>query len=1058
MASPRSSQAQPNVSSGDVPHSTADVHSSFENCTSASDDSDGAHEELQHAFPELETAALRDRDAGLAWVQVDKQAIEAAAQITRHPDNTTSGAFIFVDEELLLGYHITHARRLGASSAPGLRTDTIQRWGGPEPSLTILFKISYDGFLRTFAVCEIAMARLSELPSADIRTIDDSFITSHFRDLVTSTQLGFDRRDQRYLNKFKDISPAASLAEYMRVVADKLVRIKININKEGSRALTIYYPTEFWEQQLQWLHSDARDIADTVRNVLSNLQHGNFSSLWVVFPESRSYERLWLSKWGPLLSRDSPRSPFHQIAADVCRGNTRNSHHNISLASVDRKYTLDRAAIFFLTKDERTVALIGGAADEANWLKQQADDCRRAVFKGWVLPIPGSEWIAKKTEELVYGIEGTGVPTKFIVAIRLGDYRQRCLLPEAGTAVRLYIHLSQKFNQRPDKPLIASQVASFVTALASGLSEAHSEAVKYFNVAQDRLQEMLHERYDDNDIDAQEQLVDTILDDKYLEIATPKIMSYIATFFRDADYSMPDADIDAKRRVDARQAAKLLRKDEHEDELDYRKRIIGWMSAQVVAGRAALNEKYGEPCTGIRVNIPSYRSANCAFFQVDAPLQPNWPHGWSQPPLQLIDMPLSAMPWKLGTYLDSLAQHMADAREVRIEYDVNDIPVKYECDAINSFNNVPDDSPMSKWWSFLLSFDPVSLPPAYDLVERFTGIRQFIDQGKFVKDEAIEAFRHARASKIFIAGGSSSGRSDFAATLVHAIKSGQDIAATAQSPSAILWTAPQVDHAVERLIALMPRKRIVRVYSFDLELRTLLKATLDTPPQLSIPERTSSTIERLLRQANEFQQEIFDEGNPATDPTSCSRQLRLEVETNPAQYPMMKQAWDLEESDPVTYRVNKTAYLEEARRLLSTFIAQADVIAATPTDLRILYDHVPDLSPCFLVVNEAGKMTEGMSLMPLVRHPQLPTLFIGDTRDAGPQAVAKKDKNYGALFTKQRETSLLHRVEAAGQLDFAFAGDAASQTMERIFEAWKNTTRRQFTREIKLVEDYIPPE
>ncbi|OTA01236.1 hypothetical protein A9Z42_0015640 [Trichoderma parareesei] len=994
----------------------------------ASDGSDAGHEEFQHPLLQLDTAALRDRDAGVAWVPVDEQAIEATAQTGRCHDRIVSSAFIFADEELLLGYHISHARRLGESCAPGLRTDTIQRWGpNIEPSLTIHFRISVDGVLRTFAVCEIAMARLSRVPSAETRTVDDSFIASHFRDLITSTQLGFGRRDESYLNTFEDISPATSLAEYMRVISDKIVRININLNEAGSPILTTYYPTKFWEQQLQCLHSDARGIADTVRNVLSGIQHGEYSSLWVVFPDDK---QSWLSKWGPLLSRDSCRSPYHHIARDECQGNIDDlSYRDINLVAVDRKNTLDRAVTFFLTKDERTVTLIGGAADEANWLKQQADACGRDVFNGWALPIPGSEWDAQETDELVYGIKGTGAPTKFIVAIPLKDGYKRCLLPEAGTAVRLYINLPQRFNQSPDKSLIASQVESFATALASGLSEAHSEAVKSFNVAQDRSQEMLHERYDDIEIDAQEELVDTILDDKYLEVATPKILSYIATFFRDAHYSMPDADIDAKRRLDARQAAELLRKSEHEDELDHRKRILGWMASQIAAARKPLNGKHGQPCTGIRVNIPSYRSGD-AYFQVDAPLQPTWPQCFRQPPMQFVDLPLSTMPWKFGTYMDNLAQHQADARQIKIEYDINETMAEFECDTINILNNVAEDPTASNWWSFLLSFDPIFTPPAHDLVERFTGLGQFIAQGKFVKhNEAIEAFRHARASKVFIAGGSSSGRSRFAATVVHAIKSGQDMAVTARSPSVVLWTAPHhvdVDDGFKRLREMMPHKRILRMYSYHLELRAFLKATLDTPPQVPIPERTSSTIERL--------------------------------ENNPTQYPIMNEAWGLEESDPVTYRGNKRAYLEDARRLLSTFITQADIIVATPTDVRLLYDHVPDLSPCFLVVNEAGKMTESMSLMPLSRHPHLPTLFIGDTRDAGPQAVAKKDSGYRALFAEQRETSLLQRVEAAGQLDFVFAGDATKRRWERGFEAWKNDTPRLFTREIKLMEDDILPD
>ncbi|QYS95999.1 hypothetical protein H0G86_003263 [Trichoderma simmonsii] len=51
-----------------------------------------------------------------------------------------------------------------------------------------------------------------------------------------------------------------------------------------------------------------------------------------------------------------------------------------------------------------------------------------------------------------------------------------------------------------------------------------------------------------------------------------------------------------------------------------------------------------------------------------------------------------------------------------------------------------------------------------------------------------------------------------------------------------------------------------------------------------------------------------------------------------------------------------------------------------------------------VVVDEAGRLTEAMSLVPFAQHPDVPVIFIGDTRQFGPMVATAGDRNYKALW------------------------------------------------------------
>ncbi|ETS01423.1 hypothetical protein M419DRAFT_8985 [Trichoderma reesei RUT C-30] len=108
---------------------------------------------------------------------------------------------------------------------------------------------------------------------------------------------------------------------------------------------------------------------------------------------------------------------------------------------LESRTTVVDSAISRRERDERTVRLIGSAADEARWHLTRSIDCESTEFTADVLPLPGSEWRRKASDEDVYGIPGAGFLKAFLVSVPLGSV-DRGLLPDVGTSVQIYTQTS----------------------------------------------------------------------------------------------------------------------------------------------------------------------------------------------------------------------------------------------------------------------------------------------------------------------------------------------------------------------------------------------------------------------------------------------------------------------------------------------------------------------------------------------------------------------------------------------------------------------------------------
>ncbi|PTB66335.1 hypothetical protein BBK36DRAFT_1118816, partial [Trichoderma citrinoviride] len=818
-------------------------------------------------------------------------------------------------------------------------------------------------------------------------------------------------------------------------------------------SVTILFPQRFWKQ-VDSLPADGQKIAWSIRYLLSSLQPKTSFTWWLLFPEPKDSD--WKTRWQALLTPDLRRNPYALIAKDARRGSPNDLYYdNINLETIERPDPRHTPAVnVFCSRDERTVSLLGGAADEGRWLLTKGLECESTKLPAYVLPLPGSEWKSQKSDDELYGIRGTGFPTAFL----------------------MYTTLKQHRHSAPLRRVTATQAATMTTALCEGLAVAENRAYNALRDAERKLAKMKEQEAEDedgDDIAEQEELVAGIHEQKFLDVAAPKILSYIATFSPEADREIPDAEPDVKRLYDAYNYAKELRRQDSEDEIEHRTRT-------------------------------------------------NWPFGLKRPPVRLdVAQPF---PSDLGAYLNDLSRFKGKTT-IRIQYDVDDKSFQHECSGISEMNRLALDSPEAQWWNFVVAFDRSLMPTVCDLTERFTGLGKAVKQGRFIGQhaQAIKTFKEAVFGRVSLVGGPGSGKSTLATNVVAAMLEGEmaevpsrprkeadydakmremgeagqlletegyapmaddstnlaDLARRAhdvaqategQAPMAddsmdpadsarrahdaaldilidslrvtdasntlspsdsdsrddsslskltpIVWTAPQntqVGDAVLRLQAKVQNKRIIRIYPYDDELRVFMAAVLHGPEDMAIDENSPHSAKRLIAHINGFRAALYVERNPATDPSSLAMQLREEVEQNPDAYPEIKEAWDLQVSNPANYMVNKRDYFDSARKIIADFVCKADVIAGTPVALRMLYNHVPVLKPCFVVIDEAGRLTESMAVLPIARHADVPALWIGDVKQFGPIAAAEQDIEYNPIFTAQRKRSLLARMEGAGQ-------------------------------------------
>ncbi|KAM0250062.1 hypothetical protein ACHAQJ_008755 [Trichoderma viride] len=190
----------------------------------------------------------------------------------------------------------------------------------------------------------------------------------------------------------------------------------------------------------------------------------------------------------------------------------------------------------------------------------------------------------------------------------------------------------------------------------------------------------------------------------------------------------------------------------------------------------------------------------------------------------------------------------------------------------------------------------------------------------------------------------------------------------------------------------MNDKVVIKVYQYQDELKNIL----DESPKQDEDVQISDSSPDWLKQSE------------------YCRQL---VKEHPDDFAELKEMWELRKNERPWHSFNRPSDKAAGRQALDKALQFVHVVCATPVTFAEM-PRTMKWTPSMIIIDDAHLLTEGLTLLPLSIFPGVPALILGDVSQGGPVAKAAKDKTYKALFTAQREMSLIKRVADAGEIDF----------------------------------------
>ncbi|KAF5005856.1 hypothetical protein FDECE_7730 [Fusarium decemcellulare] len=236
------------------------------------------------------------------------------------------------------------------------------------------------------------------------------------------------------------------------------------------------------------------------------------------------------------------------------------------------------------------------------------------------------------------------------------------------------------------------------------------------------------------------------------------------------------------------------------------------------------------------------------------------------------------------------------------------------------------------------------------------------------------------------------------------------------------WIAPSntlVDDATRRAHRECPDKIVVQVLSWKVEMDNLMSAEPAQAHLINTAEAPlASSASRLLAEhTNGYAMTCFEERSPSKVFRSLSEFARTVAEQEGDKWSDYWKAINEKLHDPDTFVLNKQDHDEVFQKLMERAISFVDIACGTPCALAELANHsswVPDL----IVTDEAARLSEAMSLLLQSKWPRAVGIFIGDTKQLQPLTEDKDQDDVKPVFSRQREASLLKRMEDTGRLTF----------------------------------------
>ncbi|KAH6977327.1 hypothetical protein BKA56DRAFT_674146 [Ilyonectria sp. MPI-CAGE-AT-0026] len=691
--------------------------------------------------------------------------------------------------------------------------------------------------------------------------------------------------------------------------------------------------------------------------------------------------------WGPKLHNlRQYSSPYRPFTAKIQEDISDLNFNNFVTQDVKRPKFPAEEKVVFTSIVERTVCLIGSVVEEVEVLRDRSQELRELPLKVAVIRDPFSTWDPQPTDKATFGMVADGAPLhQYFV---LSGHKISHLLPPAGDPCRFYIPTAAASRVPPDVKLSPDDVNNVVKELITKLDLA-------FETVQDRSN------------GSAESAAKLFLPE------VEQILTLVLRRSRDESLVLlPGGDKSLQRASTATEFAPTIVK-AYADPHTFRTFLESWVKKHADQ-QVAHPEEPGELWHAIRIGLPAGTRADIAMFSVRTPNQHNWPAHLESPPVNP-KFPSLTIKGRLNKFLESLS-HELDADkcstvDVSLWYSTSEETAKAECNAITDINRLPMASLAARFWHHSLDFRGDA--PSLNLLSAFPTLQTALDKGEFLDGHAtvVEDLRDM-GGYIFINGVPGAGKSTLGVAICKAIMESGKIA----------WIAPSnalVQDACERLAKAAPGKTVRRMLPWGAELGNL--TTIPPKPRQIITEKRASKPEiRLATHVNRLSAAHFASVQPSMIPSSMSNlahEMAKEDEVNWDDF--LRGMYELKNS-PEWYEENIDEHRAAALELLCTAINSCDAVCTTPVAFAQLVDHMksfnPDFKFSFIVVDEAGRMSENASLISVSKCPDSPHMFMGDNQQFAPISLLRGDRNVKSFFSPQRGISLFKRVESVGSI------------------------------------------
>ncbi|KAG7426786.1 Protein ZGRF1 [Fusarium oxysporum f. sp. raphani] len=126
-------------------------------------------------------------------------------------------------------------------------------------------------------------------------------------------------------------------------------------------------------------------------------------------------------------------------------------------------------------------------------------------------------------------------------------------------------------------------------------------------------------------------------------------------------------------------------------------------------------------------------------------------------------------------------------------------------------------------------------------------------------------------------------------------------------------------------------------------------------------------------------------------------------------------AWNEKKKDPDAFAVNRVKHQAGFHRLMEYAVSQVDIVVGTPVALVEFAQHT-EFVPQLIVVDEAARLTENLSLVLQAQWQSAFSVYISDTQQFPPIGLTVEQRDFKTVFSYQRQISLFHRMENGGRI------------------------------------------